>query len=1020
MPIDYFKKTSVKDGSAFDGKKPVWKNKRVGSYGPKINKRIRRIKRRKLIFKPHTSTIIQKRRKKTKPRLKISLNKKTKLGIKKYKSSSQIKFKKFVPSLIKLGLIFFLIGIIFLVGLFAWYSKDLPSPNKIIDRSVAQSTKIYDKTGEKILYDIHGNERRTLIEIDELPDYVVQATIAIEDKDFYNHKGISIWGIIRGQIVPRLRGQRAQGGSTLTQQFVKNAVLSNERTLSRKIKEWILSYKIEQKYSKDEILKMYFNEIPYGSVVYGVESAANFYFDKSAKDLSIAESAILAALPQAPTYYSPYGTHKDELIGRQQYIINLMVKQGHVSQEEAQIAKEQELVFKKQTENIYAPHFVFYVREQLNAILGERYVEEKGLKVITTLDLEKQEMAEKIIEEKTKAYPEIYKANNASLLSIDVENGNILAMVGSRDFFNDDIDGQVNISLSKRQPGSSIKPLIYALAFEKGYQPETILFDVETKFKTATEDYEPINYDSETRGPVSLRMALAGSLNIPAVKLMYLVGVEDALDYLKKFGYSTIQGPENYGLSLILGGLEVKMIEHLNGFATLARQGIKKPIQSILKVEDSEGNIIYEVEEENGEKIIESEIANKINSILSDNNARSFIFGENNYLTLGDRPVCAKTGTTSDFNDAWTIGFTPQIATAVWVGNNDNQKMIKGAAGGAIAAPIWRDYMLQATKNYPKTGFAEYKTDIDGDETEKIQKPMLNGEMAQKTEIKIDKMSGLLATEYTPPTTLEKKIYYKIHSILHYINKDSPLGPIPAKPESDPNYLTWEEAVLKWVEEDAGQKIDTSDPPTKYDNIHTLSKKPTLLIKYPLVNQEIISQNLNIQVDARAKVGNLDRIVYKIDDKFVGSSKTEPYNYNYNFSPLFPNGTHELKVMVFDEQENFQEMKLNFIVNIERSTSYNLNWIIPQENSLVKQDEFPLNMQISIDNISLINKIDFYYLNENTGQSRWINTISNPLYSAIDSDWQNTPAIGNYTLFTIITDYENNVHQGPGINITIE
>ncbi len=1006
MPIDYFKKSKSQT--------PVWKNKRIGSYSPKTNQRIRRIKRRKLIFKPHISTI-QRKKRTIKPHLKINLHQKNKA--KKYKSFSQIKFKKFLPSLIKFALALSLIGIIFLAGLFAWCSKDLPSPNKIIERSIAQSTKIYDKTGEKILYDIHGNERRTLIEIDELPDYVVQATIAIEDKNFYNHKGISIWGIIRGQIMPRLRGQRAQGGSTLTQQFVKNAVLSNERNISRKIKEWILSYKIEQKYSKDEILKMYFNEIPYGSVIYGVESAANFYFDKSAKDLSIAESAILAALPQAPTYYSPYGIHQDELIGRQQYIIDLMLKQGYISQTEAQTAKEQELIFKKQTENIYAPHFVFYVREQLNAILGERYVEEKGLKVITTLDFEKQELAEKIIAEKTAAYPEIYKADNASLLSIDIKSGNILAMVGSRDFFNDDIDGQVNIPLSKRQPGSSIKPLIYALAFEKGYQPETILFDVETVFKTETEDYEPVNYDLETHGPVSLRQALAGSLNIPSVKLMYLVGVEDALEYLKKFGYSTIRGPENYGLSLILGGLEVKMIEHLDAFTTLARQGVKKPIQSILKVEDSQGKILYEAEEEKGEKIIEPEIANKINSILSNNQARSFIFGENNYLTLGDRPVCAKTGTTSDFNDAWTLGFTPYLATAVWVGNNDNQKMVKGAAGGAIAAPIWRDYMSVATADDPKTGFI---ADEINEEEEGINKPMLNGEMAQKNKVKIDKMSGLLATEYTPPTTLEEKIYYKVHSILHYVNKDNPLGPIPAQPELDPNYLTWEEAVLKWVQENAGQEIDTSDPPTAYDNIHTLSKKPTLLIKHPISNQEIISQNLNIQVEAHAKIGNLDRVVYKIDDKFIGSIKTEPYNYNYNFSPLFPNGTHELKVMAFDGQENFQEMKLNFIVNIERDASYDLNWIIPQENSIIKQDEFPLNIQISIDNINLINKIDFYYLNENSGQSRWINTISNPLYSSIDTDWVNPPAIGKYTIFTIITDYENNVYQGPGINISVE
>jgi len=1008
MPIEHFKKLKKK-------KPQVWKNSKVGYSRYKENKRIKKIKKRAKLFKPTLSKTYRKKNiKKLFPK-KLNLQIVKKANTKKHSSKkNKILNQLFTKKLITFGIILVLVGIIFTVGVFAWYSKDLPDPNKIIDRSIAQSTKIYDRTGEKILYDIHGNERRTLIDINELPEHVINATIAIEDKNFYNHGGISIWGIIRGQIVPRLRGQRAQGGSTLTQQFVKNAILTNERSLARKIKEWILSYQIEKKYSKREILSMYFNEIPYGSVAYGVESAANIYFDKSAKDLTIAESAILAALPQAPTYYSPYGSHKDELIGRQQYIIDLMAKQGHITEEDAELAKNEKVEFTKQRNSISAPHFVFYVREQLDAILGERFVEQAGLKVITTLDWEKQKIAENIIKEKTENYPEIYNANNAALLSLDVESGDILAMIGSRDFFDEEIDGQVNVTLAERQPGSSIKPFIYTLAFKKGYQPETVLFDVETLFKTDSDDYEPINYDLETHGPVSLRKALAGSLNIPAVKLMYLMGVEDSIKLLKDFGYTTIKEAKDYGLSLVLGGLEVKMIDHTNAFATLARKGIKKPTRSILRVEDADGNIIYEPEEEKGKRIIEENVIIKTNSILSDNNARSYIFGENNYLTLGERPVAAKTGTTNDFNDAWTIGFTPHIVTSIWIGNNDNEKMIEGAAGGALAAPIWKAYMQEATKNDPLTGFEGYEVD------DSIEKAMLGGNMAQITKVKIDTMTGLLATDYTPPTTLEEKIFYKVHSILHYVDKNNPLGPVPSNPDSEPNYETWEEAVLKWVEEDAGQEVDTSDPPTEYDNIHTLAKKPTLVINHPLSNQEITASNMNIQTTAKAKNGNIDRVTYYIDNKFIGASRSTPYQYNYNFSPLFHNGEHELKVIAFDKQENFQEIKINFIVNIHRTTSYNLDWIMPQENAVIKQDDFPLDLQISIDKINLINKIDFYYIDETTGKSNWIQTISNPLYSSIDADWTEIPKVGKYVLHTIITDFENNIHQGQGINVTIE
>ena len=714
--------------------------------------------------------------------------------------------KRFWFKFIIACIILFLVGAILTIAVFAWYSKDLPDPNKIIDRSIIQSTKIYDKTGEHLLYDLHGTQQRTLIEISDLPDYVVKATISIEDKNFYKHSGVSIFSTLRSQIVPRLQGKRAQGGSTLTQQFVKNAILTNERSLERKIKEWILSYRIEKKYSKDEILKMYFNEIPYGSVAYGVESASNIYFDKHAKDLTIAEAAILAAMTQAQSYYSPYGSHRDELFGRQQYILKLMKDQGYINEEQYNNAMNEKVVFKQKRDNIQAPHFVFYVKDLLSQMLGERVVEEEGLKVITTIDYDLQKKAQEIIEEKTANYPTKYGANNAALLSIDVKTGDILAMVGSRDFFDSEIDGQVNVTISSRQPGSSIKPIIYSQAFEKNYQPETIVFDLPTIFKTDSANYEPKNYNLQTHGPVSLRSALAGSLNIPAVKVLYLVGIPDALNALKNFGYTTIRQEANYGLSLVLGGLEVKMLDHLNAFSVFARDGIKKPERAILRIEDSSGKKIYEAKNNLGTRVLSEESSRKINSVLSDNSARSFIFGERNYLTLGI-PVAVKTGTTNEFNDAWTVGYTPGVATAVWVGNNNNKKMSVGADGSVVAAPIWNAFMREAVSKYPAGGFSDYQK-------VEITKPIINGSMAEEKRLKINKISGLLATENTPPDLIEEKAYKKVHNILHYIIKNDPLGPYPDDPQSDPNYSTWEESVQKWAAEIG---FDQSDPPTEYD-----------------------------------------------------------------------------------------------------------------------------------------------------------------------------------------------------------
>ncbi len=379
-----------------------------------------------------------------------------------------------------------------------------------------------------------------MVTLEQIPDYVEQATIAIEDKNFYQHGGFSLWAIARTVITNVLYNKKA-GGSTLTQQFVKNAILTPEKSYSRKIKELILSYKLENKFSKDDILQMYLNEIPYGSNAYGVEAATKKYFGKSVTEINIAEAAILAALPQAPSLYSPYNNNKDTLIGRQHYIIDLMEKQGYINSQEAKEAKEFELQFQAPTNNIKAPHFVMYVKQILAEKYGEKIVEQGGLRIQTTLDLYKQEIAEEIINDKAETNLENWNAENASLVSIDPKNGQVLVMVGSKDYFSEDIDGQFNVALSPRQPGSSLKPMVYASLFEKGYNPNTILFDVVTDFSTSNDTYTPHNYNLKELGPVSIRKALAGSLNIPAVKALYLSGLDNVLNLLNNAGYTTLE-----------------------------------------------------------------------------------------------------------------------------------------------------------------------------------------------------------------------------------------------------------------------------------------------------------------------------------------------------------------------------------------------------------------------------------------------------------------------------------------------
>ncbi|MFA5926109.1 MAG: PBP1A family penicillin-binding protein [Parcubacteria group bacterium] len=696
-------------------------------------------------------------------------------------------------------------GLLLAIGVFAYYAKDLPSPTKLNKRQVAESTKIYDRTGQHILYEIHGEEKRTSIPLDQMSEIVRAATISAEDQDFYQHHGVQLKAIARAAIYDLAGQKRSQGGSTITQQLIKNTVLTNEKTFTRKVKEVILAIELEQKFSKDEILEMYLNEIPYGSNAYGIQAAAQTFFGKDAKDLKLAESALLASLPQATTYYSPYGMHQDDLKARQEYVLDQMAKLGYISADQAKNAKEFDVLaeIRPFQEKIDAPHFVMYVKEQLVAKYGEQQVEEGGMKVYTTLDWEKQQAAEEAVRSGVDQNGKKYRFTNAALVAIDPKTGQILAMVGSKDYFDKSIDGNVNVAIRDRQPGSSFKPYVYATAFKKGYTPQTVLFDVETNFGTKDNPYTPQNYSNNYRGPVKMEEALAMSLNIPAVKTLYLAGVDNSINTAQSMGITTLNNRSRYGLSLVLGGGEVKLVDHVAAFGTFATAGTRHDKTAILKIEDSAGKTLEQYQSSAGERVLDSNVCSEIDAILSTNHLRSPVFGSNSPLRFDSRPVAAKTGTTNEWRDGWTLGFTPGLVAGVWAGNNDNSPMAPGADGVYTAAPIWREFMDKALAN---TAIENFPVPQDGKTGKPVLDGVVNGEEKEVKVCKIKKDKYCIPADNCPDGTDEKKKkLFSAHDILYWVDKDNPRGDIPKQPQKDPQYDAWEKGVQKWAEK---EKID--------------------------------------------------------------------------------------------------------------------------------------------------------------------------------------------------------------------
>lgn len=599
-------------------------------------------------------------------------------------------------------------GIFLMLIMFAWFARSLPDPNKIVRRE-GYSTKIADRDGGT-LYELYTDYNRIPIKIADVPKQLQEATIAIEDKDFYNHQGFSVWGMIRGSLRGITRG-RAQGGSTLTQQLVKNVLLTSERSLPRKFKELVLAMQIERKFSKEEILQMYLNEAPYGGTAIGIAAASERYFGIEPKDLNLTQSAILAGMPQAPSRYSPYGSDKQAYVARSTAVLRRMREDGYITkqEEEESLSQLPTVEFKEQVSSLKAPHFVFYVKDQLVDLLGEAVVEQGGYTVTTTLDSELQDFSQATVKEEIDKLEKVHVTNGSAMV-MNPQNGEILAMVGSKDYFAPDYDGKVNVAMALRQPGSAIKPVTYATAFSKGYAPSSMLLDVPTKFPGGKEGefYEPKNYDGKFHGPIQLRFALGSSLNIPAVKLLSLVGLKDMLQTAYDMGFDslepTAENMKRFGLAVTLGGGEVRLYDLVHAYSAFANGGERVEPVSILKVE-KDGQILYEAKQAKKQRVLSEEVAFLINHVLYDNNARLLTFGSNSFLNMSGRSIAVKTGTTNDKRDNWTIGWSTQAVVGVWVGNNDNSAMKEVASGVTGASPIWRKIILKTWEKYKGDDF---------------------------------------------------------------------------------------------------------------------------------------------------------------------------------------------------------------------------------------------------------------------------------------------------------------------------
>ncbi|EKD49394.1 MAG: hypothetical protein ACD_63C00158G0002 [uncultured bacterium] len=935
---------------------------------------------------------------------------------KKRKSARRLsKKQKRARRIFKTLVIILIVLLVAIGGVFAWGATQLPSSEEILSgRFVPQATQILDRTGEHILFELHGEENRTLIKLMDLPEYIPQASIAIEDDDFYKHPGFDVKGIIRAAWKNVTGQQVSQGGSTITQQLIKNTMLTSDRTFTRKFKELVLSMELEMKLSKKEILELYINAIPYGSNAYGIQAASQTYFGKDAKALTIGEATMLAALPKAPTYYSPLN-HPERAKERQSLVIDRMRSLGYITKEQAIEAKSEKLAFVKKRADITAPHFVDYAKEVLVEKYGLKKVETGGLKVYTTLDLEKQKIAEGAVARHRKENEKI-GAYNAAFLSLDSKTGEILAMVGSVDYFAEEgkkLDGQVNVTTSLRSPGSSIKPVEYVTAFSRGYPPTTILYDVKTNFGPdgSGKDYIPSNYSGSFSGPLSMRTALAHSLNIPAIKTYYLAGPENVSTMANKLGYHDWIPGKQYGLATAVGGKEIVMLDHAGAYVTYANRGVRHTPTGILKVIDSDGKVMEELDVSKGERVLDENIADTINDVLADNNARA-PWGRQS-LNIKDRQVAAKTGTSNkQINETikpdnlWTIGYTPQIAAAVWVGNNDGSVTSGQSDGSLNAAPIWREYMTKVLEKYPKEDFVKPKP-INA------TKPVLLGKIngGEETEIEICKPSGLLANKYCPNSMKEKKKFRRnAHCILYYVDKNDPNGPPPKNPAEDPQFKRWEAAVRGGSD----NNTETDNPPTEEDTLHNPEFWPNISIISPEDGANITSGIFSASVNVSG-TNPIKHVEYFIDGKRVADTNSAPYGVEIVVPAGITQGFHQLTAKVYDNIDNSKTASINInfkATNVKPSismTSPSSGTNIPVGESVIVSAHATGNSDLRVE----------FFVQYPDGSTATLGGDSSPDGDGnYGTSWTPSRA-GKHYLWATVTDKNNNNAQSSKVSVTV-
>lgn len=814
-----------------------------------------------------------------------------------------------------------------LVGFFTLWIATLQIPDikSFNTRKITESTKIYDRTGTILLFDTGANAKRTVVPLSAISPLIPAAAIAIEDSNFYNNIGIEPMSMVRAVLADVFSGGYEQGASTITQQVVKNSLLTQDKTIARKIKEVVLAIKLTRSVEKEKILEAYMNETSYGGTVYGVEEASQQFFGHPAKDVSLAEAAYLAAIPQAPTFYSPYGTHLEALNNRAKLVLGRMRDLKLITPDQYKTALAEKVEFlSKNSGSIRAPHFVMYVRDYLVSKYGEDLVSSGGLRVTTTLDADMQAKAEAVITRYSPSLSSNFNASNTAMVAIDPKTGDILTLVGSKDYFDSKIDGNFNVALAKRQPGSTFKPFVYAAAFKKGFTPETILWDVKTEFSTscnpdgtpkdatnteAQKCYSPGEYDDVFEGPLTARFALAQSRNVPAVQALYLAGIPNVLHMTEDMGVS-ITNSDRCGLTLVLGGCEVSLMDLVSAYGVFANDGVRNAYRAILEVDDAQGNIL-EKTETNPVQAIPSEVARQITSILSDNKVRM-----NSLKPIADsvgRPVAIKTGTTNDYRDVWTVGYTPSLVVGAWAGNNDNVPMQHNVAG-LIISPVWGGFMSQVAKNFPPESFGQPPAPLtDG-------KPVLRGVWQGGVSYWKDMTSGKVATEYTPAETKKEVVFNSVHSILFWVNKDDPRGPSPGVTSQDSQFPYWEYAVAEWFKtwRMAHPEFQDNEPisiPTVTDDVHTPQNIPIVSINYPTQTTIVDpKQRLQVQLSVSGRYPALKTDVY-LNGKYVTTANSNPLQFSFVPADVGNiTNVNFLSVTLYDSVSNHSQATTTFMV----------------------------------------------------------------------------------------------------------